>query len=309
MTVTNEEHYTEAQIFAILRRINYPLKKPNVLPEPTLETLRELNYRCLTTIPFETLSLRTTKTRDVDISLEGIFDRVVNKRRGGWCFSLNKLAYELLRAIGFAVQFTVARVCKPLHYTDPIHYTGLTHRVTIVRLDDSKYLFDIGFGNTSFYPLKMEEGFQLEYFGHKRRMAKVIHNEHKPEILGNPTVELWRVEEYLGDDDEGKEKWCPSYSFDETQHYDADCEIGNFYCSFSPSLPFVKSFWVLQGTLEGNYLMLVNKEFKIRSAKGDIVKVVIETEQQRQDILKEHFGILLTEEEWEYHDSKIEPSS
>ncbi|KAG0339910.1 N-terminal acetyltransferase [Podila horticola] len=309
MTVTTEERYTEAQIFAILRRINYPLEKPDVLPEPTLETLRELNYRCMTSIPFETLSLRTTKTHGVDISLEGIYDRIVNNRRGGWCFSLNKLAFELLRGIGFRVQLILARVCKPKHNTDPIHYTGLTHRATVVRFNDSKYLFDIGFGPTSFYPLKMEEGFQLEYFGHKRRITKVIHNEHKPEILGNPTVELWRVEEYQGDDEEGIEKWCPCYSFDETQYYEPDCDIGNFYCSFAPTSPFLTSFLVVQGTLDGDYLLLVNKQFKIRSPKGDVIKAVIETEQQRQDILKEHFGIVLTEEEWEHHDSKIEPSS
>ncbi|KAF8952660.1 N-terminal acetyltransferase [Podila verticillata] len=306
MTVTTEDHYTETQIFAILHRINYPLEKPDVLPEPTLETLRELNYRCMTSIPFETLSLRTTKARTVDISLEGIYDRVMNKHRGGWCFSLNKLAFELLRGIGFRVQFTLARVCKPKHYTDPIRYSGLTHRVTIVRFDDSKYVFDIGFGPTSFYPLKLEEGFQIEYFGHKRRMTKVVHNEHEPEILGNPTVELWRVEEYLGDDDEGNEKWTPSYSFDERQYYEPDCDIGNFYCSSSPSSPFLTSFLVVQGTLDGVYKLLVNKEFKIRSTKGDVTKAIIETEQQRQDILKEHFGIVLTEEEWQHHDSKIE---
>ncbi|KAF9386714.1 N-terminal acetyltransferase [Podila verticillata] len=307
MTVTTEDHYTEAQIFAILRRINYPLEKPDVLPEPTLETLRELSYRCITSIPFETLSLRTTKARAVDISLEGIYDRIVNKHRGGWCFSLNKLAFELLRGIGFRVQFTLARVCKPMHYTDPILYGGLTHRVSIVRFtDESKYVFDIGFGPTSFYPLKLEEGFQIEYFGHKRRMAKVVHNEHEPEILGYPTVELWRVEEYLGNDDEGNEKWTPSYSFDETQYYEPDCVVSNFYCSFSPSSPFLTSFWVIQGTLDGVYKMLINKEFKIRSAKGDVTKAIIETEQQRQDILKEHFGIVLTEEEWQHHDSKIE---
>lgn len=309
MTIQDDEHYTHAQIFDILRRINYPLEKPDVLPEPTLETLRELEYRCVTSIPFETLSLRTTPARGVDISLEAIFDRVVNKRRGGWCFSLNKLAYELLRAIGFTVQFTLARVCKPLHHTDPIRYGGLTHRVSIVRFaDESKYVFDIGFGATSFYPLKLEEGFQVEFFGHKRRINRVIHNKHEPEILGNPTVEHWRVEEYLGNDDDGNEKWTPCYAFNETQYYDPDCTVGNFYSNFAPLSPFLKSFWVMQATLDGTYLLLLGRDFKVRSSKGDIKKITIESEQQRLDILKEYYGIEFTEEEWEYHDQKIESS-
>lgn len=309
MTIQEDEHYTQEQIFAILRRINYPLEKPDVLPEPTLETLRELEYRCVTSIPFETLSLRTTPARGVDISLEAIFDRVVNKRRGGWCFSLNKLAYELLRGIGFTVQFTLARVCKPLNYTDPIRYGGLTHRVSIVRFaDESKYVFDIGFGATSFYPLKLEKGFQVEYFGHKRRINKVIHNKHEPEILENPPVELWRVEEYIGNDNEGNERWTPCYAFNETQYYDPDCTVGNFYSNFSPLSPFIKSFWVMQATLDGTYLLLLGRDFKVRSSKGDIKKITIETEQQRLDILKDYYGIELTEEEWEYHDQKIESS-
>ncbi|KAG0040114.1 hypothetical protein BGZ82_005166, partial [Podila clonocystis] len=92
-----------------------------------------------------------------------------------------------------------------------------------------------------------------------------------------------------------------------TQYYDPDCTVGNFYCNFSPSSPFLTNFLVVQGTLDGNYLILVNMEFKIRSGKGDVIKATVETEQQRQDILKEHFGIVLTEEEWEHHDRKIEP--
>ena len=87
MTVQEFEYYTEEQIFALLRRIKYPVKNPNVLTKPTLDTLRELQYRCVTSVPFETLFLRTIKSRGVDITAQGVYDRVVNQRRGGWCFS------------------------------------------------------------------------------------------------------------------------------------------------------------------------------------------------------------------------------
>src|SRR5690348_9841310 len=135
------------QIFAILNRIRFLLEQQDILPEPTPETLREIQYRFVTSIPFETLSLRLTQERAVDISLEGIFDRVVNKHRGGWCFSLNCLLYNLLKEIGFAAQPTVGRMCKPLKYGDPIVFGGMTHRVTIVKFHDgSKYVTDVGFG-------------------------------------------------------------------------------------------------------------------------------------------------------------------
>ncbi|KAG0035605.1 hypothetical protein BGZ81_005583 [Podila clonocystis] len=82
-----------------------------------------------------------------------VFDRVVNRRHGGWCFSLNRLAYKLLKGLGYTVQYTLARVCKPTNRSDPIVTGGLSHRLSIVRFaDETKYAFDIGIGNTYFYP-------------------------------------------------------------------------------------------------------------------------------------------------------------
>ncbi|KAF9905094.1 N-terminal acetyltransferase [Lobosporangium transversale] len=303
MTVAvSQEQFTREQLFNILRHINYPLENPDELPKPTYETLRELEYRCVTSIPFETLSLRLTKAREVDITLQGIYDRIINQHRGGWCFSLNKLAYELLRGLGFTVQFTIARVCKPLNYGDPIRFQMLSHRVSIVRLKDgSKYLFDIGFGNTSFYPIPLKEGAVVEYFGHKRRMSKTVHNEAQPELLGNPPQQLWLMEEYLGED-----KWVPCYAFTEDQFYEIDCEMGNFYTCHSPKSVFYSSFWCVQATLDGKIYMLLDKQFKIRTATGNVETIVFTKEQDRLDALEKYFGIVLTEEELKYHDQKIE---
>jgi N-hydroxyarylamine O-acetyltransferase len=301
-SVQPQEHYTHDQIITILNKINYPLSDPNVLPDPTLETLKELQYRFVTSIPFENLSLRTTKSRCVDITLEGIFDRVIHQRRGGWCFSLNRLAFEVLYAIGFNVRYTLGRGCKPPHYNDPIVYGGLTHRISIIRFEDgTKYAFDIGFGDTSYYPLQLKDGATVEYFGHQRRLTKVFHNEEKPEVLGNSPTEMWRVEQYLGED-----KWIPCYAFTEAQYYDKDCDIGNFYASCSPSSFFTKAFMCVQGTLDGKYYILAGKEFKIRDGTGVVKAITFEKEQERLDTLEKYFGIALTEEELSYHDLKLE---
>jgi len=305
------EHLSQEQIFAILERIRFPLKNANVLPEPTLETLREINYRCVTSIPFELLSLRATKSRAVEIELDAIYDRVVNKRRGGWCFSLNKLAFELLRGLGFTVQFTLARICKPIQQNDSIVFRALTHRVTIVRFpedNNAKYVFDIGFGVTSFYPLKLEEGSEVEFFGHRRRIVKVVHNLEEPHVLGNPAEEYWQVQEFLGMEDEykgGHVKWTPSYAFTERQYYPIDCEVSNFWSCNSPTSIFWGQLWVIQATLDGQYNLLMNKSFKVRDSNGTVKSIDIETEDQRQNILKKYFGIEFTKEEWEQFDVKI----
>ncbi|KAG0091174.1 N-terminal acetyltransferase [Podila epicladia] len=307
MAIPESESYTEEQIFSILRRINYPLKNPNVLPEPTIDNLRELQYRCVTSIPFETLSLRLTKSRGVDITAQGVFDRIVNQGRGGWCFSLNRFAHELLKGLGYTVQFTLARVCESTNRTDPIVAGALTHRLSVVRFaDETKYIFDIGFGNTHFYPIELCDGAEIEFFGHRRRIYKVLqHPDATPQILGNPAEPLWCMEEYMGLDEQGAEKWDPGYLFSEQQYYEPDCVVANFYSAYSPTSPFIDKFRAVQGTLDGKYYILLNTEFKIRSAKGTDSVEAIKTEQQRQDILKKYFGIVLTDEEWLYHDQKI----
>ncbi|GJJ74480.1 hypothetical protein EMPS_06838 [Entomortierella parvispora] len=307
MAPAPEEQLTQEQAFGILHKIKYPLLDPEVLPEPTLDTLRELNFRCMTTFPFETLSLRATESRAVDLRLDAIYDRIVNKERGGWCFSLNKLAFSLLRSLGFRVQYTLGRVCKPMNYGDPIVYLGLTHRMSLVLLEDgSKYVFDIGFATSSFYPLRLQEHFEVEYFGHKRRIQKAFHDEDKAHVLENPPEELWQVQEYMGEGEDGQERWSPAYTFTEQQHYPVDCEIGNFWCCYSPNSPFYQSLWVIKGTADGCYNVLINRTFKVRSCKGTIENIAIKTEQQRQEILKKYFGIELTEEEWRHFDIRIE---
>ncbi|KAG0236773.1 hypothetical protein B0O80DRAFT_471320 [Mortierella sp. GBAus27b] len=297
-----QEHFTKEQILDFLRHVNFPLAQEGVLPEPTLETLRELQYRFVTSIPFETLSLRTTESRSVDISLAGIYDRIINKRRGGWCFSLNRLGYELLYGIGYKVQITLGRVCKPKHYGDPIKYSPLTHRISLVRFEDgSKYLFDIGFGNSPYYPLELKDGAEIEFFGHRRRMGKTIHNQAEP-VLGNPAQELWCMEEHIGED-----RWVPCYVFSEIQCYENDCVMGNFYTCHCPSSVFYHQFWVVLGTLDGKSYLLINNEFKIKTASGFQEVTPLKTEQERLDVLKKYFGIELTEEELKYHDKKIVP--
>ncbi|KAK3826191.1 MAG: hypothetical protein J3R72DRAFT_458085 [Linnemannia gamsii] len=307
-----QEHFTREQLFGILNRISYPLSDlpPNTLPAPTFKTLQLIQTLCVTAIPFETLSLRTTKSRGVDISIEGIYDRIVVQKRGGWCFSLNRLGYELLLGLGFRTQFTIARVCKPFKPDDPPHYTAKTHRVSIVRFldeatgSDTKYVFDIGFGNSFQLPIPLKKGATVEYAGHIRRMSTRTHIEAQPEILGNDPLAMWCIEEYLPQDD----KWIPWYSFTEQQFYENDCEVANFYTCYSPASIFFKAFWCIRSTLDGEFHFVHENKFMIKNAQGLVMKIEFQTEQDRLDALEKYFDIKLTEDELKYHDSWIVPA-
>src|SRR5918995_2554428 len=88
---------------AYLERIDYrgPLA-------PTAETLRRLHVAHLLAVPFENLSIHAGEP--VVLDDEALFEKIVARRRGGFCYELNGLFAWLLRALGFRVTMLSARV-------------------------------------------------------------------------------------------------------------------------------------------------------------------------------------------------------
>jgi N-hydroxyarylamine O-acetyltransferase len=79
---------------AYLRRINY-----HGTTNPSAETLRALHVAHLRSVPFENLSIHAGEP----IVLEDValFAKIVERRRGGFCYEANGLFAALLRALGF----------------------------------------------------------------------------------------------------------------------------------------------------------------------------------------------------------------
>ena len=77
-----------------LQRINYAGSK-----EPDLELLKQLQLCHLLTIPFENLSIHIKEP--IVLQYELLFDKIVRKRRGGFCYELNGLFSALLNRLGF----------------------------------------------------------------------------------------------------------------------------------------------------------------------------------------------------------------
>lgn len=74
---------------------------------PTLETLRGLHHAHLTAVPFENLDIHLSRRIELDIC--SIYEKIVNGRRGGFCYEVNGLFAELLRSLGFTVRLLSAR--------------------------------------------------------------------------------------------------------------------------------------------------------------------------------------------------------
>lgn len=126
-----------------LERINYA--DPVDL---TFKVLSDLQMMHLLNVPFENLDIHT-KTR---IDLTKLYDKIVTRKRGGFCYELNGLFYELLREIGFAVIMVSARVYDGKKDYSPEY----DHMALIVKVKEDSYLVDVGFGEFSFHPIKIE---------------------------------------------------------------------------------------------------------------------------------------------------------
>ena len=78
---------------------------------PTLDALAELALAHLYSVPFENLDIAAG--RRLSVELEAIHDKVVTRRRGGFCYELNGLFAGLLRELGYDVTLLAAEVPEP----------------------------------------------------------------------------------------------------------------------------------------------------------------------------------------------------
>ena len=126
-----------------LERINYigPV-------DSTFEVLSKLQHTHLLYVPFENLDIHN----HTKIDLTNLFDKIVTRRRGGFCYELNGLFYELLKEIGFTVKMVSARVYDGKEKYSP----EFDHMALIVQLGNDNYLVDVGFGEFALCPIKIE---------------------------------------------------------------------------------------------------------------------------------------------------------
>ena len=111
-----------------------------------LAGLTLLQERHLATVPFENLSIHLGEP--IVLSEERLLEKVVGRRRGGFCYELNGAFAALLRSLGFEVTLLAARVFTPVGLGPP--YDHMTLRVDL----DEPWLADVGFGRFVARPVR-----------------------------------------------------------------------------------------------------------------------------------------------------------
>jgi len=131
---------------AYLARIGY---RGAIDPSPAL--LADLQLAHLLTVPFENLSIHTGE--DIRLHPDWLFDKVVRRRRGGFCYELNGLFAELLVDLGFPVERLAARVFRD----DGSLGIAFDHLCLRVTAGGQAWLVDVGFGDSFTAPLALDD--------------------------------------------------------------------------------------------------------------------------------------------------------
>jgi N-hydroxyarylamine O-acetyltransferase len=243
-----------------LKRINY-----NGPLDPDLETLRRLHMAHLLQVPFENFDIHLG--RPIVLEDAALFNKIVEQRRGGFCYELNGLFCWLLKELGYRVEKLSAGVARKEGGFDP----DFDHMALLVQLEQ-RWLADVGFGDSFREPLRLDElGEQHEEFG-----------AYRLDREGDRLILMQRCEDG---------SWEPQYRFTLSPYEYTDyVEMCRFHQT-SPKSPFTRGRVCTLARPDGRITL---REMRlITTLRGEKRERMLEGEEERDSVLRDLFGIEL----------------
>jgi len=243
-----------------LERVNY-----SGVVQPTEDVFETLHRAQYSKIPFENFDILLG--RGISLKPATLFDKLVNKVRGGYCFELNGLFLMALKAFGFNARALLARVHKS---GTP---SGREHQIALVSIRGRQWITDVGFGYPNLrvpIPLELDHStthdeltFRLTNAGHFGTMLQILKDN----------------------------QWQDLYSFDLEHVCPADIACGNHFTSTHPSSFFTFARVAAIPTNNGATTLFNNTLKRLASGKVQIHN--LPDGQLYIDALKDHFDIEL----------------
>ena len=249
---------------AYLTRMNY-----SASVKPDAETLHGLQSAHLLSIPFENLDIGLNQP--IQLSEEALWDKIILRKRGGFCYELNGLFARFLKQIGFDVTYLNARVFnregKP-----GIDFDHLALLVKIPQ-EPTRWLADVGFGDSFTEPLSFEMG-----------------NE---QVQGLRSYRLEQTTKgYITWQKNYDGTWERQYFFDLQPHnFPDEYEAACLYHQTSPKSSFTRASIISRATPEGR--ISLEDGSLIITTNGQREERLVPDREEYQALLKEHFGVVL----------------
>src|SRR5512139_1686077 len=200
-------------------------------PRVDLATLRGVVLGHALCIPFENLDALTGRRPSLEPA--DVERKLLQQRRGGWCFEQNLLLGNALRALGFTVVDLAARVVwgRTADVVAP-----RTHRVLKVAVEGRDWIVDAGFGGqtlTGALDLATDDP------------QATPHEDFRLSKLGNERLMESRV----------AGQWLPMFRFDLHPQQPIDFEAANFQLVHDPASHFTQGLGVARVTPEGRHVL------------------------------------------------------
>lgn len=229
---------------AYFERLGLPARPEAGSLRPDLETLTALHRAHALAIPFENLAIHERRGAapggvPIPLDLPSLVEKLVRRKRGGYCFEHNTLFQAALESLGFAVRAHEARV--------RMGATGVlprTHMALQVRLEGEAWLADVGFGGDGLLEPVPLDGREVE---HGFRSYRVV-RENTGEEGGSATVLRMRGAP-------GPEGWIDLYAVEPRPVQPVDVELASWFTSTHPESIFVKVKTAQRLTLEARYAL------------------------------------------------------
>ncbi|MEO3759004.1 arylamine N-acetyltransferase [Mycobacterium sp. B14F4] len=237
-----------------------------------VDTLHGLVAAHNRSIPFENLD-PLLGIPVADLSAGALADKLVTRRRGGYCYEQNGVMGYVLAELGFDVDRLAGRV---VWMSSSEELPAQTHEALSVRVpgDDEPWLVDVGFGGqTLSSPIRLAAG-------------SVQDTRHEPYRL-REHVDGHLLEARI------RGEWQPLYTFDTRPRPQIDLEVGSWYVSTHPRSGFVVGLSAALVTDEARW-NLRGRHLAIHSA-GDTERIRFRTAADVLDALTNRFGIDLAD--------------
>ena len=236
--------------------------------EPSLATLSAMHAAHVDVIPFE--GLDPLLRHPVKLDIASLQEKLVENRRGGYCFEQNLLFKAALEAVGFKVTGLSGRVRWMSPPDSPL---GPREHITLrVDLPEGPYLIDVGFG-----VCVMDTPLQL-----------------KTDVEQKTSMGTYRLSKSGGLfslSAKQPDGWRTMYLFDLAPQIQADYELANWYTSTSPLVPFT-SMLIMERVSRDKRYKLMNRRLRIEARDGQVTseRSIGSAEELRQ-VLDETFNI------------------
>jgi N-hydroxyarylamine O-acetyltransferase len=253
---------------AWLKRIGY--SGPT---RPTLETLNGLILAHSHSIAYETLDIMLGRPPKLDVAT--LQSKMINGKRGGYCFEQNMLFRAGLRSLGYQITSLQGRVIRGLAIDAP---RPAIHMLLQVKLPEGVYLADVGFGNLApTCALRLEQQTEQETPHEVMRFV---------DVGGELTLQA-RL----------KHGWEHIYRVIPYPRYDGEYEITNWYTATHPETPYQGNIIVAKPGPNRTRITMYNARITVRDADGLAEKRWLTSPSEFRDALRGEFALNLSDDD------------